>query len=124
MLWDLEAAVLIPMLYEKTGFGNAVIKDKVKQLVKMVYNLYDKHKCYHFMMTYGINSKNLKAVAECLDEYASFIKLFGIDYTSEKEIKVVAKLADHSDKSIRENALSALGELYKHLNEDIWRAIG
>ena len=30
MLWDLEAAVLIPMLYEKTGFGNAVIKDKVK----------------------------------------------------------------------------------------------
>lgn len=75
-------------------------------------------------MTYGVNSKNLKAVAECLDEYTEFIKLFGIDYTSEKEMKVIAKLADHSDKSIRENSLSALGELYKHLNEDIWRAIG
>ena len=33
-------------------------------------------------------------------------------------------MADHADKNIRENALSAMGELYKLLNEDIWRAIG
>ena len=79
------------MLYEKTGLNNAVLKDKVKALVKMVYNLYDKSKTYHFMMQYGVGSKNLRAVSECLDEFAEFIKLFGIDYTNDKDIKIIAK---------------------------------
>ena len=112
------------MLYEKTGFANNVIKDKVKQLIKIVYSLYDKRLCYNFMMSYGVGSKNLKAVSECLDEYAQFIQLFGIEYTHEKDIKTIAKMADHGDKSIRENALSAIGEIYKLLGDDIWRAIG
>ena len=124
MFWDFEAAVLIPMLYEKTGLNNAVIKDKVKQLIKMVYNLYDKHKCYSFMITYGVGSKNLRAVSECLDEFAEFIKLYGIDYTNDKEVKIIAKMADHGDKSIRENSLKAMSELYKVLGDDIWRTIG
>ena len=34
MFWDLEAAVVIPLLYEKTGLNNAVIKEKVKALIK------------------------------------------------------------------------------------------
>jgi hypothetical protein len=33
-------------------------------------------------------------------------------------------MADHSDKNIRENALKFLGEIYKIIDENIWRAIG
>jgi hypothetical protein len=33
-------------------------------------------------------------------------------------------MADHSDKNIRENALKFLGEIYKIIEENIWRAIG
>ena len=76
------------------------------------------------MIIYGINSKNLRTVSECLDEFAEFIKLFGIDYTNEKEVKLIAKMADHADKHIRENALQAIGELFKVLGEDIWRIVG
>lgn len=36
----------------------------------------------------------------------------------------MAKMADNSDKSIRENALKAITEAYKHLDDDIWRVIG
>jgi len=76
------------------------------------------------VILYGVGSKNLRAVAECIDEIAEFIKNYGIEYTSEKEIKLIAKLADNPDKSIRENALKALGEVFKLLGDDIWRVIG
>lgn len=49
---------------------------------------------------------------------------YGIDYSSEKEIKLIAKMADNADKAIRENSLKAMSEVYKHLNDDIWRIIG
>ena len=76
------------------------------------------------LVQYGLQSKNLRAVCECLDEMGDFIKLFGIDYSSEKELKLVSKMADHADKSIRENALRMMGEAYLHLEENIWRVIG
>ena len=39
-------------------------------------------------------------------------------------MKLVAKMADNGDKSIRENALKFMGEAYKILDDNIWRAIG
>lgn len=33
-------------------------------------------------------------------------------------------MADNNDKAIRENSLKAMSEVYKHLNDDIWRIIG
>ena len=50
--------------------------------------------------------------------------MFGIDYSTEKEMKLIAKMADNPDKSIRENAVKAITEAYKHLGDDIWRVIG
>ena len=50
------------------------------------------------IVVYGLNSKNLTAQAECLDEIAEFIIKFGIDYSSEKEMKLIAKMADHASK--------------------------
>lgn len=81
MLLDFEAGVIIPLLCEKAGINNAILKDKVKKLVKMTYNIYDKQKCYSILVSYGLHSKNLRTVAECLDELAEFLKLYGIDYT-------------------------------------------
>lgn len=63
-------------------------------------------------------------MGECLDEMAEFIKNFGMEYSQEKDFKLVAKLADSPDKNIRENALKAMSEAYKHLDDDIWRIIG
>jgi len=49
---------------------------------------------------------------------------YGIDNCSEKELRLVARMADNADKSIRENALKFMGEAYKILDDNIWRAIG
>ena len=39
-------------------------------------------------------------------------------------MKLIAKLADHADKSIRDNALKVLSDVYSLLGDDIWRVIG
>jgi hypothetical protein len=59
-----------------------------------------------------------------LDEFAEFISRVGIDYSSEKELRAVAKLVDSSAPNVRENALKVLGETYKHLDDSIWRTLG
>lgn len=76
------------------------------------------------LIIHGLNNKNLRAVAECMDELSEFIANFGIDFTTEKDLKLVAKLADSPDKNIRENAVKAMSEAYKHLDDEIWRIIG
>jgi len=123
VLWDFEAAVLVPLLCEKTGLNNNILKDKVKKLIPMTYPVYDKGKCYHFLVR-GLDSKNSRTKAEVLDVIADFITANGIDYCSEKEFKLIAKLADNSDKGIRENAIKVVAEAYKHLDDDIWRILG
>ena len=43
-LWDHEAYVVIPLLADKAGINNAIIKQKVKALLKITYELYDTKK--------------------------------------------------------------------------------
>lgn len=112
------------MMCEKTGLNNNILKDKVKKLLRMVFDIYDRQKCYNLVVLHGFNSKNLVAQAECLDEIAEFIIKYGVDYSSEKELKVAAKMADNASKALRENALKLLGETYRHLDDNIWRVIG
>ena len=52
------------------------------------------------------------AQAECLDEIADFIQKNGINYSAEKEMRLIAKMADNPAKDVRENALKVLGEAY------------
>ena len=123
-LWDFEALIIIPLLCEKSGINNNILKDKVKKLMKMLYGIYDRQKCYNLIVQYGLNAKNLRAQAECLDELSEFLQKFGVEYSAEKEMKLVAKMADNADKCIRENALKFMGEAYKLLDDNIWRVIG
>lgn len=47
---------------------------------------------------------------------AEFISNFGIDYSTEKDIKLVAKMADSSDKGVRENSIKVMAEVFKHVD--------
>ena len=52
ILADFEAAVLLPMLCEKTGLNIAILKVKVKKLIKMVFSVYDKSRCYYYLLAF------------------------------------------------------------------------
>lgn len=76
------------------------------------------------MIQFGLGSKNMKTQAESLDELDDFIKTFGIDYVVEKDLKIIAKLADSNDKGVRENSVKIMAEVYKFIDDDIWRILG
>ena len=97
--------MLIPMLCEKSGVNNAILKTKVKALIKICFQLYEPKKTLALILKFGLNSKNLKSVAESLDEIAVFVSKSGIDFLKEADMKLFAKLADSNDKGVREAAL-------------------
>lgn len=43
-LMDHEAYVIVPMLCEKLGLNNAILKQKVKKLMETSFDLYDQKK--------------------------------------------------------------------------------
>jgi cytoskeleton-associated protein 5 len=104
-LMEHEAFILIPLLCEKAGVNNAILKTKVKALLKQSLNFYDQKKTIALILKFGTNSKNLKSVAESLEEIASFVQKNGVECLTEKDLKHFAKLADNGDKGVREGAL-------------------
>lgn len=72
-LEEFEAHVLIGTLCEKVGINNKILMDKMRKLIRMCYDVYDVWMCYRLIIDYGVKAKNLKSVAECLDEISDFI---------------------------------------------------
>jgi len=40
-LWENEAYILIPLLCEKIGINNTILKEKVRALVRLTFIIYD-----------------------------------------------------------------------------------
>lgn len=115
--------MLISVLCDKSGINNKILLDKVKKLIKMTYDVYEPKLCYRIIIEAGVNNKNLKAVAECLDEVSLFIKDNGVEFCTKKDFALFLKTTDSSDKGVRENSLKVFSEAYLVLGEDIWRLL-
>ena len=89
----------------------------------MCYECYDKKLTYRLIIDTGVKSKNLKAVAECLDEVASYINENGTKNVTQKDFAVFVGCADNKDAAVRENALKVFAEAYQSHGEDIWRLV-
>jgi len=74
LLWEHEADVVIPLLCDKSGNNNAILRTKVKQLMKWSFDMYDHKKTLLLMIKFGATNKNLKSAGETLDEIAIYLK--------------------------------------------------
>lgn len=81
-----EAYVFVPLLCDKIGNNNNILKEKVKRLIKQCFAIYDQRKCIQLILKFGVGAKNLKSVAECLDELATFVRENGVDLIIEKDL--------------------------------------
>lgn len=84
-LEDFEAHVLLGTLCDKVGINNKILMDKMRKLIRMTYEVYDVKQVYRLIFEHGVKAKNLKSVAECLDEVADFITKNGIDAVTKKD---------------------------------------
>jgi len=122
-LLDFQMIVLLGTLCDKAGTNNKILVEKVKNLMKMCLEVYEKKLCVRMIIDTGVKSKNLKSVAECLDEIAAFVAKNGIDTITKKDYAVFLGCVDNSDKNVRENGLRVFAEIYKSLAEDVWRML-
>ena len=60
-LQDFEAAILIPLLCEKTSLNNNILKEKVKKLIKMLFTIYGIQSTYNMIILNGLTAKSLVA---------------------------------------------------------------
>ena len=66
----------------------------------------------------------MKSAGEALDEIACYLKSCPNVPLGEIQIKTIAKLVDSKDATVRENAICTLAEIYKTVDDDIWRVMG
>ena len=108
-LTESEAYVIIPMLCEKAGHNNTIIKNKIKALIKQCFKLHEHTNCLSLIINFGcFCTKNLKSASESLDEVASWISKDELNSIDEKQIKQITKLVEHSDQGVRKGALQVL----------------
>lgn len=124
LFWDHEADVVIPLLCAKVGNNNATLRAKVKALIRQCFEMHDAKKTLLMLIKFGAQSTNLKSAGETLDEIATYLRTVQSVPFGEAQIRAIAKLVDSKDASVRENALCVLAEIYKVVDEDIWRVVG
>ena len=122
-LQDFEAHVILGTLCDKVGINNKILMDKIRKLIKLIYEVYDIKASFRIIVEHGVKCKNLKSVAECLEEVSEFITKNGIDTVTKKDFALFLACADTPDKSVRENALKVFAEAYSILGEDVWRLL-
>ena len=40
----------MPLLCDKTAINNSLLKEKVKTLLRMIFDIFDKQKCYNLLI--------------------------------------------------------------------------
>jgi S-adenosylmethionine synthetase len=71
--------LLVPLLCQKIGLNNAILKQQAKDLIQKCFTIYDHKKCVVLMIRFGVGAKNLKSVSESLDCLAFFVRFHGVD---------------------------------------------
>ncbi|XP_072953995.1 protein MOR1-like isoform X1 [Typha angustifolia] len=124
ILNEAEAAVFLPCLIEKSGHNIEKLREKMRELMKQIVNIYSASKLLPYILE-GLRSKNNRTRIECVDVVGYLIDQYGPEISGQlKSLQLVAALTSERDGEIRKAALTTLATAYKNLGEDIWKYIG
>ncbi|OMO82735.1 Armadillo-like helical [Corchorus olitorius] len=119
-----EAAIFLPCLAEKVGHNIEKVREKMRELMKQIVQMYSAAKCYPYILE-GLRSKNNRTRIECADLVGFLIDHHGAEISGQlKSLQIVASLTAERDGELRKAALNTLATGYKILGEDIWRYVG
>eukprot|EP01018_Ginkgo_biloba_P037454 Gb_11679 [translate_table: standard] len=123
-LTEYEASILLPCLIEKSGHNIEKVREKMRELTKLISCIYPPQKLFTFILE-GLRSKNNRSRIECVDHIGFMIDHYGVEISGpSKALQSVAVLTSERDGELRKAALNTLATAYKILGEDIWRYVG
>jgi cytoskeleton-associated protein 5 len=124
MFSEFEASILFPCLVEKSGHNIEKVREKIRELTRLLCSIYPAPKVFVYM-TDGLKSKNNRTRIECVENIEFMIEQCGVEIVgSTKALASIAALTVERDGDIRKASLAALATAYKILGEDIWRYVG
>lgn len=124
---EYEASVFLPVFLTKTGDNKEIIRTTVRNILKQFCSIYPASKMFGHLLG-GLNSKNARTRAECMEEMALLIQRHGMSIFSPQKIfpQIAKQIADR-DASVRSAAINVVLQayfivgdaevIYKHLGQ-------
>lgn len=125
---DLEAGSFIPYLVGKVGDPKDAVRNKVHEILAKMQQIYPANKILAYLFNPGLQSKNARQRATCLEEISQMIEKHGMSIfqppNSVQLIKDLAKYIAERDNSVRNGALSCIVQVYFLEGERVFKLIG
>ena len=125
-LVEQEAAILLPVIVEKSGHNIENIRDKFRKISQAIPTVYLASKFAGYVTAGMVETKSSRTRAECLDEIGRLIERHGLPVClrEDKTLEHVVKFVDTRDMSLRNCALNCLASAYKVAGDNVWKRIG
>ena len=120
-----EAEAVVGSLVVRSGDPKAVIRERVRMLIRRIPVLYPPSRLLVLLLDHGVGSKNARTRAEALGDIAHLISKNGMQVcVPSKTLPVLAQSIGDRDAAVRSAALTALGEAYSLTGDGFWHAVG
>lgn len=126
ILNESEANSFIPYLILKAGDPKDAVRNKVHDILAILRDIYAPSKIFTLLMT-GLQSKNSRQRATCLDELAILIDTNGMTVcmpSPSAALKEIAKSIADKDNSVRNAALNCVIQTYFLEGEKVYKYVG
>jgi cytoskeleton-associated protein 5 len=106
-LAEQEAAILLPVIVERSGHNIEAIREKFRSISRAVPTVYLASKFVGYLTTGIVETKSSRTRSECLEEISRLIERHGllVCLREDKTLQEVIKLVDTRDISLRNGAL-------------------
>lgn len=125
-LLEPEAASFIPYLVLKIGDSKDPVRKCVREILKTICKIYPSSKMFSYIM-HGLNSKNARQRAECLEELGSMIEECGLSVCQPSPagaLKEIAKQISDRDNSVRNASLNCFVQAFFIEGEKVYKYVG
>jgi cytoskeleton-associated protein 5 len=125
-LTDYEAGVILPVLLECMGQGEAM-QEGISELLKVVPRVYPSSKFFGFLLNTGLlGSKSPRTRSECLEQMAVLIRKQGLTVCPSPSVAFPHIVQFVTDKvpAVRNAALAIIQQAHLHVGDDLWLYTG
>ncbi len=122
---DYEAACILPCLTAKFGDAKVAFRDRIREIFRKMTFIFPPSKLLTSYLENGLPSKNARVRTECLNEVGYLFSKNGLQVCSpSRTLPLIAKQISDRDANVRTAALSAIGEAYKIIGDEVYKLVG
>ncbi|KAL7750699.1 hypothetical protein RI367_004043 [Sorochytrium milnesiophthora] len=106
---EYEAAAFLPSLIVKIGDSKEVIRQRIHVVLRLIMQMYPPSKLFAHIIRFGLESKNARTRAECLEELGFLLSKVEVSaFQPSKSFPIIAAQIGDRDSSVRNAALNTI----------------